>query len=137
MVELGEVHTGLLQHSSVLSAGQAVQLLSLREGESVAHSERPNRYTASPEDLTGVDCQLPSRSGRQVRGVGTVATHTLISGGRILQGSSWVDIEPGRGRHRRAWPYYLARPGRVEAVGSFEPDDLRAGFFTGEPNALV
>ena len=110
MVTVGEVHTGLLQHGTPLSPDQCVRLLSLREGEPVVRSERPTPYAISPEMLTGVDCQLPSASGRHVRGAGTIATRTIITGGRILQGSSHATVV--QGTHRRLWSHYLSLPGR-------------------------
>src|SRR5690348_611398 len=92
MVTVGEIHTGLLQHSTALSPEQCGKVLGVREGEPVLLFERPTAYAVAPETHTGVDCRLPSQSGRKLRGAGTIATRTLITGGRILQGSSFTTI---------------------------------------------
>src|SRR5579859_7659553 len=74
MLTLGEVHTGLLQHATALPQAQVSRMLNLREGETVLRSQRPTAYAVSPDLLTGVDCELPSNSGRHVRGAGTVVS---------------------------------------------------------------
>ncbi|GAB3965390.1 hypothetical protein [Plantactinospora veratri] len=70
MLTLGEVHTGLLQNSSSLSLENTAQLLDLLVGQRVRRSERPIAYAVSPDQLTGVDCRLPTRSGSRTRGWG-------------------------------------------------------------------
>ncbi len=133
MLTVGEVHTGLLQHATALSPSQCARLLSFREGESVLRSERPTAYAVSPDMLTGVDCRMPSLSGRQVRGAGTVSAHTIMTGGRILQGSARTTITRGRGDRRLQWSHYLSLPGKIEAVGRVDWTDVRAGFIGGRP----
>src|SRR5258705_7193605 len=93
MLTVGEVHTGLLQHSTALPLGQAVRLLNLVEGSSVRSSQRPTAYAVSPTIPTGVDCMLPSAANRKVRGVGAVVSQAVLTGGRVLQASSSVCLE--------------------------------------------
>jgi hypothetical protein len=138
MLTVGEVHTGLLQHATALSPAHCARILSLREGEAVLHSERPTAYAVSPDVLTGVDCRLPSDTGRQVRGAGTVVSRTIITGGRILQGSSHTKISTGQDNRRLPWSHYLALPGHIEAVGRVDWADVSRGFVTGKawPSSL-
>jgi hypothetical protein len=138
MLTLGEVHTGLLQHATALPQAQVARMLNLREGETVLRSQRPTAYAVSPDLLTGVDCRLPSDSGRLVRGAGTVVSRAIITGGRILQGSSHTEITGSRETRRLPWSHYLSNPGRVEAVGRVDWPDVRNGYITGKawPNSL-
>jgi hypothetical protein len=135
MFAVGEIHTGLVQHSTALSPSQCADLLDLRAGRQVLQSERPNSYAMSPEVLTGIDCQLPSRSGRRVRAAGTIRTRTTVTAGRIVQGSSYATF--AQGTHRSAWSNYLTRPGRIEAIGALDAIDLRDGFTDGRPTATT
>jgi hypothetical protein len=131
MVVIGEIHTGLVQHSTALSAAFCEELLQLREGESARRSERPTAQVVSPSDLAGVDCLLPSKKDAKVRGVGTVSTRAVVVGGRILQSSSYAEI--GAGERRMFWSHYLSRPGVVDALGKVDLDDLSDGFVSGRP----
>jgi hypothetical protein len=128
MFALGEVHTGLLQNSTSLSKIDAARLLDLVMGERVRESERPIDYVASPERLFGVDCRLATASQAHVRGIGTVATRTTMTGGHVVQGSAYAIVRRGGASHRLPWSHYLARPGVVETVGKADPDDLVRGF---------
>jgi hypothetical protein len=128
MLALGEVHTGLLQNSSSLSKIDSVRLLDLVLGERVRESERPIDYVVSPERLVGVDCPLATSSQAHVRGVGTVATRTTMTGGHVLQGSAYAWVRPSASTHRLAWSHYLGRPGVVETIGRADPRDLARGF---------
>jgi hypothetical protein len=125
---IGEVHTGLLQHSTSLPMAQAVGLLSLVQGANVLSSQRPIAYAVSPEIPVGVDCSLPSASGRKVRGVGAVVSRALLSGGRVVQASAAARIERSAAGRRLAWSHYIARPGRLEAIGKMDWADIAAGF---------
>jgi hypothetical protein len=129
MVVIGEIHTGLVQHSSALSAGLSEALLTLRQDEPVRRTERPTTQVISPSLLFGVDCLLPSRKNSNVRGAGTVSTRAVIVGGRIVQSSSSTAISTGE--RRLFWSHYLARPGIIEAIGKVDPDDLIAGYVSG------
>ncbi|MEU2614272.1 SCO2521 family protein [Micromonospora sp. NPDC007271] len=129
MLMVGEVHTSLLQHSTALAQEQSSEVLSLVEGEAVLTSRRPSLYAVSPDVRTGVDCWLPSAKNRQLRGVGAVVTRAIITGGRIVQASSTVQVVAGE--RRRPWSHYLASPGVLETVGKLDAADLAAGFLYG------
>lgn len=133
-LSLGEVHTGLLQSSSAISAPVCRQVLALLLGERVRSSERPIAYAASPELLTGLDCRMPSRSGARTRGVGTALSRTSITGGHVLQSSTVVQVERSEQDRRLAWSHYLARPGTVETIGKANHEDMIAGFAATEAN---
>jgi hypothetical protein len=128
LLTLGEVHTGLLQNSTSVSQARSVQLLALVLGERVRQSTRPIAYAVSPERLTGVDCRLPTVSKARVRGVGTVVSRAAITGGHVLQGSSFARVVKGEADRRLPWAHYMSRPGVVETVGKADPDDLAEGF---------
>src|SRR5579859_3336479 len=138
MLTLGEVHTGLLQHATALPQAQVSRMLNLREGETVLRSQRPTAYAVSPDLLTGVDCELPSNSGRHVRGAGTVVSRAIVTGGRILQGSSHTEVVGSRETRRLPWSHYLSNPGRIEAVGRVDWSDVREGYVSGRawPHSL-
>jgi len=133
MLTFGEVHTGLLQHSSSLSTERGTHALALLPGERVRRSERPIAYTVSPDTLTGVDCALATGSGARTRAVGTAVSHACLTGGHILQGSTSIRILRSVGGRRLPWSHYLARPGVVETIGRADPDDLVRGFLVPEP----
>jgi hypothetical protein len=123
----GEVHTGLLQHSTALSPSSCEEVLALSRSERVRRFERPIAHAVSPETLTGVDCGLPVPASR-ARAVGTVACRTSITGGQILQGSALVRLTPSAVTHRLPWSHYLARPGRVEVIGKVDIPELAEQF---------
>jgi hypothetical protein len=128
---LGEVRTGLLQHSVELAPTSAQLLLHLRHGERVRSSSRPNNQVRSADLLTGVDCRLPTASGRAVRAVGTALAHAVLTEGRVLQASARVRVgEAGAGSAglRLPWGHYLARPGTVEPTAPVKYADLAEGF---------
>jgi hypothetical protein len=127
---VGEVHTGLLQNSTALANDQVTTLLDRVVGERVRSHERPIPWAVAPDQLTGVDCALPSAAHRDTRAVGTVVGHAAVTGGHILQGSAYAEIAAARGQ-RQAWSHYLARPGTLEAIGKMDPADVAAGFLTG------
>jgi hypothetical protein len=128
MLTLGEVHTGLLQHSTPLSLGESAKILDQLVGERVRQSERPTAYAVSPDRLTGVDCHLASAKGGRIRAVGTVISRATITGGHVLQGSSYTSVGAVPAARRLPWSHYLSRPGRVETVGLADEADLAAGF---------
>jgi hypothetical protein len=129
MLTVGEVHTNVLQHSTALAQEQSAEVLSLVEGEAVLTSRRPSLYAVSPDIRTGVDCWLPSARRRQLRGVGAVVTRAIITGGRIVQASSVIQVVSGE--RRQPWSHYLAHPGVLETVGKLNTADLTAGFLRG------
>jgi hypothetical protein len=127
---LGEVHTGLLQHASSLPPPACERLLGLAQGERVRRFERPIAHAASPDLLTGVDCQLATASGARVRGVGTVLHRASVTGGHVLQGSAVARLAKGEAGRRLPWQHYLAQPGQVETLGKPDWGDLVRGFLT-------
>jgi len=131
LLTLGEVHTGLLQHSSAVSAEVATRLLDTMPGVRVFRSDRPISFVRSQPSLTGVDCLLPDARGRRVRCIGTVWSRTAITGGRVVQTSSYVTVAAERGDQRRPWAYYLARPGRLEPLTAPDGDQLAKDFLHG------
>jgi hypothetical protein len=128
MLMLGEVSCGLLRHSAPVSSQTSARILRLRPGEPVRWSRRPIAYAVSPDLLTGVDCRLPAGSGAAVRGIGTVASHAMLTGGRVLQGSAYATVTGGTVDRRLPWSHYLSRPGVVERIGRIATADLAAGF---------
>jgi hypothetical protein len=128
MLMLGEVSTGLLRHSTPVTSQASTDILRLRPGEPVRRSTRPIAYVRSPELLTGVDCRLPTESGTATRGIGTVASHAMLTGGRVLQGSAHTIVVVAGSDHRQPWSHYLSRPGFVERVGRVTTADLTLGF---------
>ncbi|WP_426509989.1 SCO2521 family protein [Dactylosporangium sp. McL0621] len=130
---IGEVHTGLLQHSTSLRIADAVQLLGLVEGAEVVSSLRPASHAVSPEVAEGVDCMLPSASGRRTRCVGAALSRALISGGRVVQGSVAARLEQSAAGRRLSWSHYIARAGRLEAIGRTDWDDVVTGFLRPRP----
>jgi hypothetical protein len=133
MLILGEVHTGLLQHSTSLSPPLCRHILDLVHGEPVRQFERPIPYAVSPDLLAGVDCHLPTGSGAKVRGVGTVVHRAALTGGHVLQGSAVVQVTKGDTGQRLPWPHYLARPGEVETIGGVDQETVVRGFLTAKP----
>ncbi|GLZ75810.1 hypothetical protein Afil01_06170 [Actinorhabdospora filicis] len=126
MITVGEVHTGLLQHSTAVPMRDIGELLGLMDGARVRHSERPIAHSISPERLVGLDCELPNGQGR-ARGIGTAATRALLVGRHVLQGSTYARIVRGDADRRLPWSHYIARPGVIEIVGRADPDRLYTG----------
>ncbi|WP_280348255.1 SCO2521 family protein [Nocardia neocaledoniensis] len=127
---LGEVRTGLLPESAALSRGSAAELLTLVRGRRVQSRERPVSWAQSPVIAEGVDCRLATPSRGRVRGVGTVAAHAVVLGGRILQSSAVATVTAGEGTHRRGWGHYLSRIGLVEILTRI-PADIGAQLVDG------
>jgi hypothetical protein len=135
MLTLGEVATGLLQNSTSVPPPDCARLLELVFGERVRNATRPIAYTVSPDLLTGVDCRLAAGSGaRTVRGVGTVVSRAAVTGGHVLQGSTFARVARSEAARRLPWSHYLSRPGVVEVIGKAEWGDLATGFTTPKPS---
>src|SRR5512142_2830727 len=108
-------------HTAAVSPAVAEQVLALLHGERVRLSNRPIAHAVSPWTVTGIDCRVGVRSGAQVRGVGTLAGHVTLTGGRVLQGSVVAQLARSPDGGRRPWSHYLARPGVVETIGGAGP----------------
>jgi len=136
MLLVGEVRTSLLTHSAPIPAEAGERLLSLLAGAPVRRSERPIARVVSPARFTGVDCVLAAGSGRTVRSVGTVSSHAVLTGGRVLQGSAAVEIVRSAQTRRLPWSHYLAQPGRAEAIGGrYREPDVAAAFLESSTGA--
>jgi hypothetical protein len=129
-IVMGVIRTGLLVNSAAAGRADVRAALALLPGERVRTSERPIPHAVSPERLVGVDCDLATRSGRQVRAVGTVLARALITGGRVLQGSALTRAGRGSAGYRQPWSYYLSWPGSVETIGKADWADAATGFLT-------
>lgn len=127
-VAIGEIRTGLLRHSAMLAKASTAQLLDLVPGEPVRSLQRPIQHVLSPNLATGVDCQVIADSGTRSRAVGTVLTHAAVTGGRILQASTFAHVDTSGSGRRRQWPHYTAQPGRLETTGRVEAARLAIGF---------
>jgi hypothetical protein len=135
MPALGEVRTALLQNSVSVSPEVVRRLLLLRFGEQVRSSERPISHVVSPDILTGVDCRLATRTGTKARGTGAVIMHAVVTGCRVLQGSTYAELDFRAAERRAPWSHYLSRPGVIEvAAGKAGWDDIRDGFLDQEPS---
>ncbi|MEV6520507.1 SCO2521 family protein [Longispora sp. NPDC051575] len=132
VLTVGEVHTGLLQHSTGLPPDDVSRVLAIVPGERVRRSARPIAHAVSPDVLTGVDCPLATRSGRRAPGAGTTVSRALITGGHVLQASTRAVIEPAAatGRRRLPWSHYLTKPGVLEHRGAWAAEDLVLGFLS-------
>jgi len=133
MLIMGEVHTGMLHNSTAVSPDAASRLLALVEGAPVRRVDRPVACAISPDTVTGVDCELPGTTGAKARGVGTIISRVVVTGGRVVQGSAFVEIRPGVAGRRLPWFHYLARPGVVELLSKAETEHLAAGFLGADP----
>lgn len=125
---IGEVRTGLLRHGATLPPEAVAQLLELVPGEPVRQSERPIAHALSADVANGVDCNLATESGGRVRAVGTVLTHAAVTGGRIVQASSYARVDSNGVPRRRPWSYYTAKPGVCETLPPAKPHELEAGY---------
>lgn len=119
---LGEIHTCLLPSRSVLDTSAVVELLgAVKPGSAVTSRERPVPLAVSPSRVEGVDCLLVPASGKQVHIIGTVTSHVVVIGGRVLQSSALTAVTAAENRARQPWSHYLSVPGTVEAVSKLGP----------------
>ncbi|TQS45538.1 SCO2521 family protein [Cryptosporangium phraense] len=135
MLVLSEVRTGLLRNSQPLTDDDARRVLALTLGVPVRTRERPIAYAEYSGRLTGVDCTLEVSTGKRPRLVGVVSEKAFLTGGRILQASATVQVEPASSSGRRPWSYYIARPGIAETIGSFKIDAIQTGFLRADEGA--
>ncbi|MGH3415692.1 MAG: SCO2521 family protein [Actinocrinis sp.] len=135
---VGEIRTGLLRNSAALPKSTVGELLDLVPGEPVRQSERPIAFALSPEVANGVDTQIPTAQGGRIRAVGTILTHAAVTGGRVLQTSSYTRVESSGAQRRAPWSHYTAKPGMIETISRAKPRDLAAGYlaFDNEPDCL-
>jgi hypothetical protein len=127
VLTFGTIRTGLLLSSGAISQDALVDTLRLLPGEHVRTSERPIAYGVSAEVLTGIDCSLTGASGARTRGVGTVATRAMITGGRVVQGSTYAGLVESEVGYRRPWSHFLGEPGTLEILNKIAWEDLAQG----------
>ncbi|WP_433361598.1 SCO2521 family protein [Actinoplanes sp. CA-142083] len=121
MLVVGEVDTGLLRGRDPSSSDDGRRLVELVAGERVLVATRPRSYVRSPERPVGVDCAL---AAGHARGIGTALQRAAITDNEVVQGSAYASIVPADHTARRPWSHYLARPGRIEAIGKPRWDAL-------------
>ncbi|MET0425723.1 MAG: SCO2521 family protein [Actinoplanes sp.] len=131
MLTFGEVHTGLLQNSTPLSADQVAEVLRPLSGEQIRRYERPLSRAVSADRPIGVDCRLPIPQGTHPHVVGTVLWHAAIVGGHLAQSSTHANVVTATEPRRFPWSHYTAFPGRLETLGEAGPDALAQGFLHG------
>ncbi|MFI1989235.1 SCO2521 family protein [Actinoplanes sp. NPDC020271] len=132
MLAFGEVQTGLLQHSAAMSRRSVRAVLAFGPDDVVHSIERPIARSVSADRLEGVDCKLPSTTGRQTRGIGTVVSRAVVVGGHVAQGSAFAYTAKARkSRRHPSWSHYLASPGQIEAIGKLDDKDVENGVLTG------
>lgn len=134
---LGEVRTCLLPDSGSLPHATVVELLSIVPGRPVVSRARPVALASSPAIATGVDCKLATAATRSSpRAVGTVTSHAVVVGGRILQSSARTRVVQAAERRRQPWSHYLSQVGVTEIVSkSGDGVDLSDGYLSGAATA--
>ena len=125
---VGEAKTGLLQHSVALDDVDAARLLALGPSGGVRTSNRPRRWAQSAELVEGVDCPLATASKTRASGIGTVGVRATVTGGRVVQATSYTKLNRADVEYRLPWSHYAARPGTLEVAGRVHQKDLSAGF---------
>jgi hypothetical protein len=131
---IGEIHTGILQNSTALSSAATSRILALVPGEPVRVFERPIHYALSPQILTGLDCGLAGAAGARARAVGTVVSRVAVTGGHVVQGSSFARLLGDVTGRRSRWSHYLAQPGVLKVSGRATTADLGLGFVQNAPS---
>jgi hypothetical protein len=131
MVIAGAVHTALLRNSRGVSPQRARQILAFIDGAPVTVSAHPRARAVSPRLLTGVDCEIRTHTGRRPRGVGTVVSHGVLTGGHIAQGSAWTTVAAEPTARRLPWSFYMGVPGTLHLIGRIDPRDLDGHVSTG------
>jgi hypothetical protein len=134
LLAMGEVHTGLLRTSAAMPVVACERLVAGVDGGRGLRYERPIAHVVSPPQLTGVDCRPPTATGVKARVIGAVSGHVSVTGGHIVQGAAQTEVVMTRQTRRLGWSHYLARPGRVELIGTVGPDDIALGFLAPDPH---
>jgi hypothetical protein len=128
---LGEVRTCLLHNSAALPKAVVRELLGLKPGRRVLATDRPISRSVSPDLMVGVDCQLATEPLTKARGIGTVASHAVVTGGLVLQSSARARLERAVGNYRRDWSHYAARGGVVEVISRADVAQFALGHRSG------
>ncbi|HET6499320.1 MAG TPA: SCO2521 family protein [Amycolatopsis sp.] len=130
MVILGEIRTCLLHNSRPLPKAVVTELLGLKPGRRVRVSDRPVNLSVSPELTVGVDCRLASEPVVKTRGIGTVVSRAMVTGGVVLQASAGATLSPAASDTRQGWSHYARRIGVVEVIGKADAGQLALGHRT-------
>lgn len=131
MLILGEIRTCLLHNSRPLPKAVVGELLALKPGRRARVTDRPVNRSVSPELAVGVDCRLASEPSAKARGIGTVVSHAMVTGGVVLQASARARLAPATSDARRGWSHYARRIGTVEVIGKADDGQLALGHRTG------
>ncbi|KAA2266489.1 hypothetical protein F0L68_01730 [Solihabitans fulvus] len=136
MLVVGEIRTCLLHNTGPLPRAVVTQLLGLVPGQRVLTMERPIGRAVSPELTTGIDCRLATGSTAKARGIGTVHSRAVITGGLVLQGVATARLRRAEAGNRLAWSHYAGQPGVVEVTSAADAADLAEGYL-GEVTPLA
>lgn len=131
MVILGEIRTCLLHNSRPLPKTVVSELLALKPGKRVRVTDRPVNLSVSPELAVGVDCRLASEPAAKARGIGTVVSHAMVTGGVVLQASVRAALARATSGIRQGWSHYARKVGTVEVIGKANTEQLALGHRTG------
>jgi hypothetical protein len=104
------------------------QLLELIPGERALVAERPVPRATSPDLTHGIDCPLTTASRVRTRGIGTVTSHAVITGGLVLQGSAKAELHRATANRRLTWSHYTRQPSVIEVIGQTDTMDLASGY---------
>jgi hypothetical protein len=137
MLIVGEVRTGLLHNSVRLPRPTTVELLGIKPGRRVRVTNRPVNRSVSPDGLVCVDCRVPTAPLTKARGIGTVLSHAVVTGGLVLQSSARTRLDVVENRDRQPWSHYAARRGVVEVIGKADLPQLAAGYRLEKPDSTT
>lgn len=137
MVILGEVRTCLLHNSRPLPKAVVSELLGLKPGKRVRVTDRPVNLSVSPKLTAGVDCRLASEPSVRARGIGTVVSQAMVTGGVVLQASAHASLTRAASDIRQGWSHYARRVGTVEVIGKADAGQLALGHRTGSGGGVL
>ncbi|GLY70469.1 SCO2521 family protein [Amycolatopsis taiwanensis] len=137
MVILGEIRTCLLHNSRPLPKAVVGELLALKPGKRVRVTDRPVNLSVSPELAVGVDCRLASEPSAKARGIGTVLSHAMVTGGVVLQASARAWLARATSDTRQGWSHYARRVGTVEVIGKAGTEQLALGHRAGNAGGVL
>jgi hypothetical protein len=137
MLIIGEIRTSLLRNSNRLNRPAVAELLGFKPGKRVLASDRPVNRSVSADVMVGVDCRLATLPPARARGIGTVASHAVVTGGLVLQSSARARLERAAVSHRLAWSHYAGRHGVVEVISKAEMVQVARGHRTAEPDGAT
>lgn len=137
MVILGEIRTCLLHNSRPLPKAVVSELLGLKPGKRVRVTDRPVNLSVSPELAVGIDCKLASEPSSKPRGIGTVVSHAMVTGGVVLQASARARLTRATSKVRQGWSHYTREVGTVEVIGKADAEQLALGHRNGSAGGVL